>query len=140
MARITNFAYCENTQNEMTPSGPKLHLIGPMQVMLPMFIPGMFTFSIFIAIMDLKIEIPHTIKFVFSGPDSDKPVIFDTGDIPLPAQTSVYNLPEDMRNLMLGLEFTNVVFREEGIYATDVFFDGELLGNYPIKAKGIDIQ
>jgi hypothetical protein len=138
MAKITNFAYCENTQNEMTPSGPKLHLVGPMQVMLPMFIPGMFTFSIFIAIMDLDIEIQHNIKFIFRGPDSGEPPIFDTGEITLPGQIPVLNLPEDMRNLMLGLEFTNVVFRKEGIYSTDIFFDGELLGNYPIKAKGIE--
>lgn len=138
MAYITTVVYCESAQNEMTPQGPKLHLIGPMQVLTPMFIPGMFSFSILIGIQDFKLDIPHTIRFVFKGPKEGEPPILDTSDITMPVQPKNPTLPDDMQGAMMNMDFRNVVIRSEGEYFSEIFFDGESLGKFPIKAKAVE--
>lgn len=138
MAKISNFIYCESTINEATPQGNKIHIVSPLQVFLPMFIPGMFSFSVVVGIIDLDITKPHMFKYILTGPDdNDKPLI-DTGEIPLPPQVNVKNLPDDFSGYMSGMDFRNVVMRKEGVYVSEVFFDGNSMGKFPIKAKAVD--
>lgn len=138
MAYITTFVYCESTQNEMTPQGPKLNLIGPMQILTPMFIPSMFSFSVLFGIQDFRLNQAHTVRLLFKGPVEGEQPVVDTGDLTLPIEHQNSNLPEDMQGMMMNLDFRNLAIRHKGTYETEVYFDGELLGKYPIKVIAAD--
>lgn len=134
MARITTFVYCENVENGNTPTGPKNNIIGPMNAIRPMFIPGTFSFSIFASILGVDLKAPHTFRIEFF---SETKAILDTGNAQLPSQSLEPDLPESERGFMINMDFRNVVFEKEGEYVSKVYFDDKLLGEYPIYVKAI---
>jgi hypothetical protein len=138
MAKVSTFLYCEGVQNDVTPTGPKMHIIGPMQILTPMFIPSMFSFSVVIGIIDTNMKMPHKFRLLLKGPDEQ--IIIDTGEsiIPINNAKVIPNLPEDMQGFMGSIDFRNVAIRQEGTYEIEVFFDDESMGKFPIKAKGVE--
>lgn len=138
MAKVVTFMYCESSQNEMTPQGPKLHIINPMLVLTPAFIPGMFSFGVTIGVMDIDIEATHTLKFILKSPIEGEKNVVDTGDITLSIPKPAIDLPKDMHGLTMGMDFRNAPLKYEGEYTGEVYFDGVLIGEYPIKAKAVD--
>lgn len=138
MPQITTFMYSEGTVHEQIPNGQRLHIVSPLITFRPIFVPGTFSFSVNVGILDIDIEKEHTLQIKFLSPlDSDAPVV-DSGVIPLPRNVdpTLYEIPPEMRGLMLNLGFQNVIFRTEGIYKTEVIFDGDILGEFPIHVKG----
>lgn len=134
MPKITTFLYCEGSQNEVLPKGGnKLHLIGPMLKLTPMFIPSMFSFSVCISIEDVSIDTQHVGKFVFNNPEGEE--VINTGDVPMAIQPEAIDPTDEIHSLLLGLDFRNVVLKTEGVYVGKIYFDGELLGEQSIKAK-----
>jgi hypothetical protein len=137
MPHVSMFMYCENATNDMTPQGPKLNITGPLHILTPMFVPGMFSFSIVFGILDLETDIDHAIRVIFRSSVAGEEHLIDTGkDILIPRNSEKNDLPKDMRGLMMSLDFKNVVFRSEGLFLTEVLFDGESLGQFPIKVRG----
>lgn len=134
MPRITAFVYCENVQNENTQLGPKSNIISPMSVLRPMFIPGTFSFSIFISLLDVKIEESHIFRIVFTNGIKD---IVDTKNVNIPAHNIESDLPEFERGFMFSMDFRNVVFENEGSYTSKVYFDDMPIGEYPIYVKAV---
>lgn len=132
MARVTMFVYCENVQNENTPLGPKNNIIGPMNAIRPMFIPGTFSFSIFTSIVDVDLKKTHNFRIVLSDGFKD---IVDTGNALIPPQNIEPDLPESERGFMLNMDLRNVIFEKEGSYIGKVYFDDDILGEYPIYVK-----
>lgn len=138
MPRITTFMYSEGTLHEPIPNGQRLHVVSPLITFTPVFIPGTMSFSVTIGLLDIDIEKEHTLQLKFISPILDEDAVIDTGvvDVPRNIDPSMFELPPDMRGIILNLGFQNVVFRHEGIYKTQVFFDGDSLGEYPIQVKG----
>lgn len=144
MAKISTFIYSENTAQEMTPNGPKLHILTPLQVFLPRFIPGTFSFSITFGILDYDLLKEHKIQIKFIN--NKENILVDTGSITLPINSNkpkidgkTVELPLDMQGSIMNMNFQNVVFREEGIYKTNIVFDNDNIGSYEIKVKGVEI-
>ncbi|WP_455793016.1 DUF6941 family protein [Clostridium butyricum] len=129
MERISTFVYCESVQNENTPTGIKNNILGPMNALRPMYIPGTFSFSIFLSILGIDLSKTHIMKIIFTD---GKENIVNTGDSQLPAQDLEPDLPESERGFMMNMDLRNVVLKKEGIYKTQVYFDDKLLGEYPI--------
>lgn len=137
MPYLSTFVYCESSQQEVNPLGQtRLTIINPIQIFRPMFIPSMFSFGIVFGIMELDVSKQHTFRYVFRGPKDEEPLIIDTSEISLPQQPIESDLPEDMRGIMMNLDFRNVAIRNEGIYNSEIFIDGISLGKTPIKVKG----
>lgn len=144
MAYISTFVYAESSIQEMTPKGPKLHIVSPIQVFLPRFIPGTFSFGIVFGILDYDATISHNIQVKFIN--SKEETLVDTGKLNLPISPinnvnidgKSIELPKDMRGSMMNMNFQNVVFREEGIYKTQIIFDNKNIGNYQVKVKGVE--
>lgn len=134
MTRISTFVYCEGVQNENTPKTVKNNIIGPMNVLRPMYIPGTFSFSIFVSILGVDLNQDHNLRITFSYEES---IIVDTGNSLLAAQKLESDLPESERGFMLNMDLRNVVLKKEGSYKTSVYLDENLLGEYPIYVKGI---
>ncbi|MCT2535690.1 hypothetical protein NC661_06545 [Aquibacillus koreensis] len=131
MPHITTFIYSEETKN--TPNN-KLNVINPLNVFRPAFVPGMFSFSVTFGVIGIDVtEKGHTVRIKFSSSDKRDEPIIDTEDLSLeniPSETAT--LPPNLRGIMGSLDFRNVVMRAEGEYFTEIFVDGDKLGEYPI--------
>lgn len=132
MARIMNFMYCENVQNENTPVGPRNNIIGPITTIRPMFIPGTFSFSIFTSLLEVNIEETHTIRIVFTNGTKD---IIDTQNVNIPIHNSEDDLPESELGFMISMDFRNIIFEKEGYHTSKVYFDNIPIGEFPIYVK-----
>ncbi len=134
MPYISTFMYCENTQIENTPEG-KMHITGPMHIITPMFIPSMFSFCVAFGVLDLSLDKQHSLRYIFKDPSGE--IVVDTNDIHLPIQELKIDLPKDMNGMLLNMDFRNIALRIEGEYKSEVFIDGQSLGVFPIKVKGM---
>lgn len=137
MPIISTFMYCENANQVPTPQGDKLNIIGPMHIFKPTFVPGNFSFSIVCGILELNTEHDHVIRIKFINNQTEE-VLVDTGDFNFPGSNDpkIIELPEDMRGVMLNLDFRNVILRNTGSYTTEVIVDNEFLGQFPVKVLG----
>jgi len=137
MPIVSLFVYSDSAQQQPTPQGNQLHILNPQHILMPMFIPGQFSFAITFGILDFDVTLPHVIKYTFSSPDGA--VLVDTEDkIQLPPinDPAVNDLPVDMRGFLTSLDFKNVVFATQGEYKSEIFFDGVSLDTFEIKVKG----
>ena len=135
MAEISTFLYCENVQPSYNGG---MTINGPMQIITPKYIPGVFSFTIFLGIIGLDVSESHTLQIKFMKKDGDKEII-DTGKINIQNQEEKENiLPLDMRGFMANLDFRNVELKTEGEYVTKVILDDDLKGEFPIKAKAVN--
>lgn len=135
MAHVSTFVYLEETQ--LDPKGNKLIAFNPMHIFTPAYVPGQFSFAVVLGILDFDTKIEHEIKLLFLDPQGN--AIIDTNTIRLPSNMdNPNNLPKDMCGIMMNLDFRNVVFSMEGTYKTIIMFDGNNLGEFPIKVKGLN--
>lgn len=140
MPRISTFMYAERA--EPNPQG-QIQITNPLMVINPMFVPGMFSFTIIFGVVGIDNETDHTMQILFKGPN-DEPPIINTNTIPLPKgavpMVKELELPREHKGMMFNLDFRNVVFKSEGIYTSQVYIDGDLLGEYPIFVKAGEQQ
>lgn len=120
MAYISYFIYSESTQNENVANGSKLHIVQPMHIIIPMFIPSLFSFSVSFGVLDIKQDESHRLRYTFKSPDNVQAILIDTGDINIPSEYSTRELPDDMNGLMLNLDFRNIPFKTEGEYIGNI--------------------
>ncbi len=138
MACLKSFLYCEGVNMEITPNGPKPHLVGPLITLSPMFIPGMFSFSIFMHIGEEDIKGMKTFRVVFKKKDSIEAIV-DTGNQNLQSpEEKEITLPEEARGFMINMDFRNVVIKEEGLYVSEVYYNDEKIGESIIYAKATE--
>ncbi|MDQ0162012.1 DUF6941 family protein [Aeribacillus alveayuensis] len=135
MPKISTFMYCDRA--ELNPQG-QMHITNPLLVMNPVFVPGMYSFSVVFGVQGLDNESDHTLRVLFLSPNENEPPLIDTNTISLPKGTApkiMISLPPEQKGMMFNMDFRNVVFKTEGTYKTRVYFDGENLGDYPIYVK-----
>lgn len=132
MPIISTFMYCE----EAKPIGDKLQINNPLNIFRPPFVPSTFSFSIVFGILGLDItEDLSLVRLIFKKQDE---VVIDTGNLEIKQEKdpNLTVLPMEARGLMANLDFRNVILRSEGMYETDIYLNGEKIGNYPIYVKG----
>lgn len=137
MPIISTFMYCEKA--EVNPQDGKLNITNPFLALTPAFIPGQFSFAVAFSIvgMDLTRENQFQIKFFKS--DAPDRTIIDAGPLVIPAglQDQVSRvLPVEHKGIMINLDFRNIILREVGMYTSEVYLNGDKMGEYPIYAKG----
>lgn len=139
MAKITNFIYCLNAEKVTTngDGGETINANGIMAALTPEFVPGTFSFSILFSVLDADITVNNNIRIAFGKKDVDKKLV-DSGIIhlpPMPDKDEV-GLPKEYKGLNMSMDLRNVIFESEGLYCTEIIFNGEILGEYPVYVKG----
>ncbi len=135
MAKVATFLYCLGTENQQKPGAP-ITAIGILPVLTPEFIPSAFSFSIVLGIVGLTDDRDHILDIYFKD-NNHKPVV-EAKNIKIPVEAMKngdLELPDEAKGLMLSMELKNAILREEGMYSTEIHFDGDCLGEYEIYVK-----
>ena len=137
MPRISTFMYAERTEPNLN---GQMTVTNPLLVINPIFVPGMFSFSIIFGVIGISNQSDHTMQILFNSPNEDEEPLVNTGVIPLAKGMAplekILDLPPDQKGMIFNLDFRNAVFKTEGIYKSTVLIDGEILGEFPIYVKG----
>lgn len=139
MVRINNFIYCLNAERIPAPDGNRdaVNAMGVLSILTPEFVPGTFSFSIVFSILGVDtINQNNKIRIIFG--DTENHTLVDTGDIVLPPKPEGddLELPIEYQGLDMSMDFRNVIFEKEGIYGTQIIWNGEKLGDCMIYVKG----
>jgi len=135
--RVSSVIYAEEVMQENTGNGSRNHIINPLGILLVPFTPATFTFVIAVSFIDLtKIDKDIYIRFKKQG---DTAHIVEMGPINIPSNLGNTNIPLEYAGLNLNLNLRNVILPTEGEYVTEIIFDGNNVGEYPINVvKGVN--
>lgn len=133
--KVSTFIYCLGTTNSGDKNSP-LNAMGVVPVLTPEFIPSTFSFSIVIGIQGIDDACNHTMDIIFK--DSQENSLVEARNLSLPLEqlkNGDVELPQEYKGIMLGMDLRNVIMRYEGVYHTEVNFDGQKLGDFDIYVK-----
>ena len=129
MAKVNDivfFFYLTNLPGQ----GASAHTI--LSTMTPEYIPGLFTFSVVITILDINKTADHTFKVTFSSPNEVVGVISGS----FPALNTQNNLPDEYKGINLVVNCNNMNMKESGEYTLLVALDDDQIGEKKIFVKG----
>lgn len=130
MAKISDIIFCLKAQNV---EGVGVSADNILTVINPEYIPGLFSFSVVITILDIDSSIPHTFLVQFLNP-SNEIVLELPGEVPTLIDNS--NLPLEYKGLNLAMDWNNVNFKNSGIYTVKIAIDNTFIGEKAIYVKG----
>lgn len=131
MAKLDNIIFCLNASN-VEGQGASAHNI--LHALNPEYVPGLFTFSVIISILDMDPSENHVIEIVFSDPNGNVIVNINSA---LPIIENVEsNLPSEYTGFDLSMNWANVNFVCSGVYTLRIKMDAEDLGEKSIFVKG----
>lgn len=130
MVEIKNFVYCLNinTAEERT------DIVGLLTAMTPEYIPGLFSFSISFALLNIT-EGEHSLVVKFKNPEREVIAEIDNAIVSYKKDENS-NLPDEHMGINVAAGLQNVNFRKSGLYSTEVILDGTSIGEYFIFVKG----
>lgn len=129
MAEIKNFVYCLNINTE----AGRTDIVGLFNAMTPEYIPGLFSFSISFAVLNIT-EGEHSLAIKFKNPD--KEVLAGIDNTISYKKDENSNLPDEQRGINVAAGLQNIDFKKSGLYSTEVIIDGTSIGEYLIFVKG----
>lgn len=130
MEYISSFTYCDTIQTELTPEGQQQKIVNPLQALMPVAIPGNFSFGIACSVAGFDTNKENIIEILFLDPNNK--ALYDTGEVK-------FQLPPDqikvsgVAGMQFNIDIRNLIFREEGLYSTKVMFNHKELGEYKIQ-------
>lgn len=130
MAKIENFIYCLNINTE----DGRTDIVGVLNSITPEYIPGLFSFSISFALVDIE-EGEHKLDVKFKDPDKNVIAGIDNAPI-IYKKDENSNLPDAQMGINVAAGMQNVDFKKSGLYSTEVILDGTSIGEYHIFVKG----
>lgn len=133
--RISTFVYSEDSISHNTSQGQQMNIVNPQHVLRPMFVPSMFSFAVTFGIVDLDTKKEHKARYLLWGPEEGEPIV-DSGEFNLPVPDEPSDLPMEASGYMMNMNFRNVPFKKEGFYTSEIVFDGQELGKFPVYVKG----
>lgn len=130
MARISDIIFCLRATNTDEQGACAMTVLTALS---PEYIPGLFTFSVIITVLDIEPEKEHDITIDFISPTNEK-VVHIESQIPHIEDNS--NLPQEHKGLNLAMDWNNINLKVSGLYNIQVAFDGILLQEKSIYVKG----
>lgn len=126
MAEIAYFVYCDSIEEL---EGGKINVVNPSIVLNPLYVPGMYSYSVSLAIRDINTE-DNELQIILRNEAGE--IVNDTGiaKIPLLPEKNAYGSP--LGGLRISIDFRNVPFKKNGKYCSTVMLNGEKLGEFPI--------
>lgn len=136
LATLTSFVYCISAERATSPDGKEqsINANGIVSALGLDYIPGGFSFAIVFSVLGVDVTVPsNTMRIVLRKQNEPKPLV-DTGNFVLPPITEPYNdsLPVDYKGYNMTMDFRNVIFTEEGLYTTEVYFADSKIGESPV--------
>ncbi len=129
MAKVANFIYCLDS----VASGQDTNAMGVLTAITPEYVPGEFSFSILLTVVDIK-DGDHQVSLQFMSPENQELANVE-GTVPFQKSNEV-DLPSQYEGVNISVNIKNVVFKESGLYKTKVCFDGQDCGSFDIFVKG----
>lgn len=125
MAKLTNFAFCENDNNFQSKNG----LFQPLDIVEVN--DNDFSLQIVLTVTDYSITEDHSCRIVVK--DAQDTPFFDTDEFPVQSDSlGSGNFEGMITGFTLGVCFNNLPFRGPGFYSVDVFFDNQSLNTFYI--------
>lgn len=131
MAKLDNVIFCLKafSQGEQGVSAQTI-----LHALNPEYIPGLFSFSVIVSILDLNPVETHEVQIVFKDQNADEVVNISS---PLPTLSVVEsNLPQDYIGIDVSMDWNNVNLTSSGEYSLDVILDKTLIGTKKVFVKG----
>lgn len=136
MAKIQSFMYAANVIQELprdasTQIQPQTHIIAPLQIIVPLFIPSTYSFFIVFSLRDFDTTTAHNIKIQFCDPD-EKILVETEAAVPVIPENPIAEVSDEYKGFSSSIGLQNTIFRQTGAYKTNVIFDSEKIGSYEI--------
>ena len=134
MKHMISFVYCDKITKEFNPANGAMNrnISSQLNDLRPINIPGNFTFSIACSISHVDADQNNHIAFCFISPEGKELLPRIEADIPRGALVAPTG---ETANLNMDVEYRNLILMSEGLYKTQVIFNDEILGEYPIEVK-----
>ncbi len=129
MAIVQDVIFCLNATNSEG-KGVSAHSI--LTALNPEYVPGLFSFSTVITVLDIDRTKGHQFRVVFGNETEILGKI--EGEFPVIDDSS--NLPDKQKGINLSINWSNINLKTEGEYQLTVFLDGIQLKEKKIYVKG----
>ncbi|OPA18218.1 DUF6941 family protein [Bacillus cereus] len=124
MPHLSTFAFSDDSSQVMTSEGPVLQIINPQNLFTIPFIPGTFSFSVTLGILDLNPHKDHAVKLVIRNAEHEEYVVLDSKDMVVPRNPNFNSsIPEGAHGVLFNLDFRNLPFKKEGKYVAEIYVD-----------------
>ena len=123
MAHVTYFVYCKDVQ--VLPNEKDAHLIGPMHMLNPRFVPSEYSFSIAFGIMDIDLKKDNFLKVVFKSPTGE--VLFQFDEVNVGPPPGPVQLPPEHVGIQVNLRLQNVPIKLAGMHTVEVVWNKEAI-------------
>lgn len=130
MAKVSDIIFCLRATNT---EGAGASASTILTALTPEYIPGLFTFSVIVTLLDITPGEEHTITIDFLDP-TEESVVHIESDIPQIEDDS--NLPQEYKGLNMAMDWNNVNLKMSGLYTIRIGFDGEVIQEKSIFVKG----
>ncbi|MED4057447.1 hypothetical protein P4654_25425 [Niallia taxi] len=142
MPKVATFMYCERAEQDQN---GKIQISNPLLAMIPLYVPGTFSFSVVFSVTGITIDQDNSIRILFKGPNESEAPLVDTGDALIPkgaldTPIDTRDVPIEFKGMMFNLDFRNINLKYEGIYTSIVYINGDLTGEFPIYVKAGEPQ
>lgn len=121
--------FCDSVKSEKLQNGIQNSLVGVMQFIEPVNIPGNFTFTVACFLSGIDTTKTNTLRASWIDPNGKSTTEFD--NIILPAIKPV-GLGSDSLRAQINLEFRNIVLFIEGEYTVEVYINDMLVAKEKI--------
>lgn len=129
--RVSDIIFCLKATNSVE-TGVNADRI--VNVLNPDYIPGLFTFSIIVMILDYDVTQTHSLSLKLSSPSDEQVVKLDTTVPSIAGEPS--NLPKEYQGVTFAIDCNNANFKSSGLYKLTVTIDGSIVGQKEIFVKG----
>lgn len=132
MARVTDLLFALKADEF---EGKGISVNNLFSALNPEYVPGLFSFSVVIALLDLDKCGTHFLSVKFLDPNQEETIKIDKIQLPVDIKQDG-NLPNEHCGLHICMEWNNVNFKMSGIYTAVVSYDDEEIYKKEIYVKG----
>ena len=132
MANVSDVIFCLRATNDEEQGASATTILTALN---PEYIPGLFTFSVIITLLDIDTSMEHRLTVDFMGPHEENVVHIDS-ELPVINNNKESNLPQQYKGLNVAMDWNNVNLKVSGEYTIIIAVDGSLLKEKNIYVKG----
>lgn len=130
MPKINDIIFCLKARNADN-DGVSAQTI--LSAITPEYIPGLFSFSVVVIVLDIDLTQTHEFRVIFETPSCET-IVDICGEFPIIFNNT--NLPPEHLGINVAMEWNNVNFKMSGLHTIKIFIDGKLIQSKEIFVKG----
>ena len=130
MAKVSDIIFSLNATT-LPSGGANANTI--LTALNPEYVPGLFTFSVLIFLLDLEPGKELNLSVSFIDPNGDNAAYIES---PIQYEGDDSNIPQEHKGVNIGIDWKNVNLKVSGLYTLRVVVDGNTLSEKTIFVKG----